>query len=235
MLIRYEQDIHTTEARNNQIDAILGSTPELLVVGSVGRHALIGQDISPNKDGFARDIDVTAISSSVQPTMNTFGPFPKDHILQGLIDVVGSTATVCYRADRPDVAVTMPSEVFEPYPITIGSMRCFTFHPDTLLNIHRIVGTYNPRVEANIKQLRVSLQTVDYAHIPSDRFEAFRELQQLALKDPELRKQKLLEQLMALYDYFAPAAVRSSLQPITAHILDHLKAESRNGMVVPKS
>lgn len=235
MLIPHDPSVHTFESRREQVDRVVSGDSSAVIVGSVARCALLGYEVPTLKEqAFARDIDVTSITgeSAKLPSNEASAPFPLDRVFLGLITVDGNTANVRYRKERPDISVELPAEVFEPYTVQVAGMKFQTFHPDTLLNVHRIVGTYNPRVWANLRSFRRGLQSQSYTRIASTTFEPLNELQRMAAGDSELRKQKLTEQVMALYDYFAPAYVRHALQPLASRLLRNLGVETRQGTIV---
>lgn len=234
MLIAYNPSAHTLEARREQIDRVVSSDLDVIVVGSVGRKAILGsQPPLVKTKRFVRDIDVTTVSGEAVPVPDPEAtvPFPLDFAFKNLISVEGDTASVKYRADRPDVAVELPAELFEPFPVTVGGISFATFHPDTLLNIHKIIGSYNPKVIADLAEFKRGLASMHYPRIAPSQFKPLRELHCLALKDPELRRQKALEQAMALYDYAAPDSVRLKLKPLARLIIKGVNAEARDGIV----
>lgn len=237
MLIAHDGLIHTPEARGKQISTILELNPDAAIVGSVARAAILGYDVPTHKEGlYVRDVDV--VDRGVAPIeLNGEGstaPFPVDIVLDGLVTLTGGVANIKYRKDRPDVFVELPADIFDLYKIPTPRGAIQTLHPDTLLNVHRIIGTYNPRVWRNLVEFRRGLKSVSYNKIPAKVFDPLSELQSMALKDPELRGQKVVEQIMALYDYFAPALIRKSLKPIANAALKSIGVESRNGTVVIK-
>jgi hypothetical protein len=235
MLVPHNSSVHTLEARREQIANIVSDNTDAIILGSVGRSAILGYEVPTIKERrFARDIDVTTLFGNVNgfEQSTATSPFPLDFIFKGLINVSGDTAHVRFRADRPDISVELPSEIFEPYPVKIAGRELSTLHPDTLLNIHRVIGTYNPRVQANLTRFKQGLDSVPYARIAPSKFDPLDELQKMALRDPELRRQKLTEQVMALYDHFAPAYLRDVLSPLSQLVLKTIGIEARNGTIV---
>lgn len=235
VLIVHDGLIHTPDARRKQINNIIELNPDVAIVGSVARAAILGYDIPTLKEGaYVRDVDVvsrgdTGVDLS---TDKSSAPFPIDIILMNLITITGGVANIRYREDRPDISIDLPAEIFDLYKVKTLYGPIQTLHPDTLLNIHRIIGTYNPRVCRNLAEFRRGLEEIRYSKIPKKVFDPLTELQYMALRDPELRSQKLVEQIMALYDYFAPALVRKTLKPIANIALKSAGVESRNGTVV---
>jgi hypothetical protein len=237
MLIAHDGHIHTPEARGKQISTILELNPDAAIVGSVARAAILGYDMPTLKEGlYVRDVDVVdrGVATINLSGEDSITPFPVDIILDGLITIAGGVANIKYRMDRPDVSIELPADIFDLYKVMTPRGVIQTLHPDTLLNIHRIIGTYNPRVCRNLIEFRNGLRNVSYNKIPPKVFDPLSELQSMALKDPDLRSQKLVEQIMALYDYFTPALVRKSLKPIANIALKCAGVESRNGTVMTK-
>lgn len=237
MLLLHNESVHTFDARRSQIHDLMAHNPHAIVAGSIARAAVLGFEMPTRKKGaYVRDIDVVSTEESGISLDSDIsrGPFPVDVLLRGLIVVKGGVANIRYRADRPDVSVDLPAEVFEPYPVNVSGSRLQTLHPDTLLNIHRVIGTYNPRIWKNLKEFRNMLEAKQYKRIPDVVFDPLTELQRMASQDPELRKQKMTEQVMALYGYFVPPRIRSTLKPLATVALKTIGVESRNGVVSPR-
>ena len=119
--IRYSRHAHTPEALVSQLDVLTSNHPEALLVGSIGRAAILGDHLTlrmHRRGGAARDIDMTATTGNplvFSPEEST--PFSVDCSFDRLIavDPSSSTATVRYDARRPEIAVELPAEAFAPF------------------------------------------------------------------------------------------------------------------------
>jgi hypothetical protein len=220
--IRYSPEAHTLAALLAQLDVLTSGHPEALVVGSIGRAAILGDQITPrSRWGLVRDIDLTTTTGRplvFSPEEST--PFPADSSLEGLIvvDRTRATAVVRYDARRPDVFVELPAEVFAPFPTSIGSLPVKTFHPDTMCNLHRIYGTGGPGATRIYRELDRRLQQATYPRLPDRWFEPLAELAGMVAADPQLRLQRRLEHLQDRYFDTVPFPVRRWMDPLLASV-----------------
>lgn len=218
--IRYSRDAHTPEALISQLDVLTSNHPEALIVGSIGRAAILGDQLTlcmRRQWGAARDIDMTAttgeplVFSSEEST-----PFSVDSSFERLItvDPSGSTATVKYDARRPDIAVELPAEVFAPFPAVIGSLPVNTFHPDTMLKLHLIYDSGRLRDKRDLRVLGQRLSKLNYLPLPDRYFEPLAELASMVATDPQLRLQRRLECIQGLYIDAVPFPIRRNVDPL---------------------
>lgn len=218
--MKFDPALHTVEARGIQIGEILEAHPSALLVGSVARQAILGEEVPLNGGRFGtavRDLDFTSTSdSSFALTDAERQPFPADDLLTGLINVdeQRGEAKVMFEASRPDVAVTLPADIFEPYPITVSGVRAQTFHPDVMRRLHLIMNSSRAKDRRNIAAFEAGLKTVDYAQIPDPTFEPLKDLGRMVLADPQLRRQRRTDRLQEMYSDLVPDAVRNSLKPM---------------------
>lgn len=218
--VRYSRESHTPEALVAQLDVLTSNHPEAVIVGSIGRAAILGDQRTlgmRRRGGAARDIDMTAttgnplVFSSVESA-----PFSVDSSFERLIavDPSSSTATVRYDARRPDIAVQLPAEVFAPFPAVIGSLPVKTFHPDTMRRLHLIYDSIGPRDRRGLQEFEQRLRQVAYRPLPDRYFEPLVELARMVVADPQLRLQRRLERLQGLYIDGVPFPVRQRVDPL---------------------
>jgi hypothetical protein len=216
--IRYPPDAHTLIA---QLDVLTSNHPEALVVGSLGRAAILGDQVSDQvmlrrRWGAARGIDLTATTG--QPIVllpEEQVPFSVDSSFECLIivDPASSTATVRYDARRPDIAVELPAEVFAPFRGTIGGLPVHTFHPDTMRKLHLIYDPGRPRDKRDLHELERRLRQVAYLRLPDRYFEPLTELADMVAADPQLRLQRRLERLQGYWIDAVPFPLRQKADP----------------------
>jgi hypothetical protein len=231
--IRYARAAHTLEALVAQLDVLTSNHPEAVVVGSIGRAAILGDPFMlgmRRRGGAARDIDLTATTGN--PLV--FGseesaPFSVDSSFERLIEVdpSSSTATVRYDARRPDLAVELPAEVFAPYSGVIGTLQVNTFHPDTMRRIHLIYDSIGPRDRRGLQEFEQRLRQVAYRPLPDRYFEPLIELGRMVLADPRLRLQRRLERLQDLYIDAVPFLVRERVDPSLKFVKNNLVMRDR--------
>jgi hypothetical protein len=218
--IRYSRDVHTPEALVSQLDVLTSNHPEALLVGSIGRAAILGDQLTlrmRRRWGAARDIDMTAITGNpLVFSPEESAPFSVDSSFERLItvDPSGSTATVKYDARRPDIAIELPAEVFTPFPAAIGSLPVKTFHPDTMRKLHLIYDSGRLRDKRDLQVLEHRLRQVDYLPLPDRYFEPLTELARMVTTDPQLRLQRRLERIQGLYIDAVPFLVRRNVDPL---------------------
>lgn len=228
----FQSSVHTVDARNAQLDLIFEGHPEVFLVGSVARAAIVGHDASVDKGRIAgvRDVDVCSVNgddlqlSDVERT-----PFPVDIALNGLITMNsdGTTANVLFDRHRPDVSVELPGVVFEPYWVTANGVLRRTFHPDTMLNLHRVSNTDRPKDKKNLAEFRRQLEGVQYQHLPQAIFEPLEELSAMVDNDTALSGRRRLEYMRSFYFYYLPRPVRSVVGPVLTHLKHRLAAPNR--------
>jgi hypothetical protein len=215
---RYSPRAHTLEALIAQLDLLTSNHPEALLVGSIGRAAILGEQLTLHRRwGRARDIDMTTTTGN--PLVFGVGevaPFSVDSSFEGLItvDPSRSTATVRYDARRPDIAVELPAEVFAPFPTAIGSLPVNTFHPDTMCRLHLIHGAGGPKERRDRRELEQRLRHIAYPPLPNRHFEPLAELASMVAADPQLRLQRRLERLQDLYIDTVPFPARQKADPL---------------------
>jgi hypothetical protein len=218
--IRYSPDAHTPAALVAQLAVLTSNHPEALVVGSIGRAAILGDHLTlrlHRRWGAARDIDLTATTGTpLVFSPEESAPFSVDSSFAGLIavDASGSTATVTYDARRPDVAVELPAEVFAPFPAVIGGLRVNTFHPDTMRRLHLIYDSIGPRDRRDLRDFEQRLRQAAYRPLPERYFEPLGELARMVWADPQLRLQRRLECLQGRYLDAVPFPVRQKVDPL---------------------
>ena len=217
--IRYSQDTHTPEALVAQLDVLISNHPEAVVVGSIGRAAILGDPLAlgmRRRGGAARDIDMTATTGNpLVFSSEESAPFSVDSSFERLIavDPSSSTATVRYDARRPEIAVELPAEVFAPFPAIIGSLPVKTFHPDTMRRLHLIYDSIGPRDRRGLQEFEQRLRQVSYRQLPDRYFKPLMELSRMVLADPQLRLQRRLERVQDLYIDAVPFPVRQRVDP----------------------
>jgi hypothetical protein len=217
--IRYSQDTHTPEALVAQLDVLISNHPEAVVVGSIGRAAILGDPLAlgmRRRGGAARDIDMTATTGNpLVFSSEESAPFSVDSSFERLIavDPSSSTATVRYDARRPEIAVELPAEVFAPFPAIIGSLPVNTFHPDTMRRLHLIYDSIGPRDRRGLQEFEQRLRQVSYRQLPDRYFKPLMELSRMVLADPQLRLQRRLERVQDLYIDAVPFPVRQRVDP----------------------
>lgn len=218
--MRYNQHLHTPEARESQLAAISERHPQILIVGSVGRAAVLGASLSTSKGRLrpeTRDIDLTSTDGGLVPLTDEDNyPFPVDNALRQLIrsSVAEPYATVVFSPDRTDVSVELPSIVFEPYQTKVGSIAINTFHPDTLRRLHLICNSRRPKDVASIAGFDRALIDTDYQRLPDRYYAPLYELQHMVMNDPELRLKYRNERILTLYGTYIPAPIRALMRPI---------------------
>jgi hypothetical protein len=206
------------ETPTAQLDVLHANHPEALVVGSLGRAAILGDRVKLRRRwGAARDIDLTATTG--RPIVflpEERGPFSVDSSFECLIavDPSSSTATVRYDARRPDIAVELPAEVFAPFPAAIGGLPVQTFHPDTMRRLHLIYDPGRPRDKWDLHELERRLRQVAYLPLPERYFEPLAELAQMVAADPQLRLQRRLERIQGYYTDVVSFPVRRKTDPL---------------------
>jgi hypothetical protein len=216
--ISYSPGRHTLDALVAQLDLLTSNHPEAFVVGSIGRAAILGDEITPRKRwGAARDIDLTTTNG--EPLV--FGPeesepFSVDSSFERLITVdhFKGIATVRYDARRPDISVELPAEVFAPYRTAVGGLPVNTFHPDTMRKLHLIYASGGPRDNRGQRELEQRLRQVTYLPLPDRFFEPLGELASMVAADRQLRLQRRLEHLQDVYIDAVPFPVRRRLDPM---------------------
>ena len=231
--IRYSPAAHTPEALVAQLDVLISNHPEAVVVGSIGRAAILGEPFAlgmRRRGGAARDIDMTATTGN--PLV--FGaeetrPFSVDSSFERLIaiDPSGATATVRYDTRRPEIAVELPAEVFAPYPTVIGSLSVNTFHPDTMRKLHLIYDSLGPRDRRGLQEFELRLRQVTYRPLPDRYFAPLLELAGMVLADPQLRLQRRLERIQDLYIDALPFPVRQWVDPSLKFVKNNLIVRDR--------
>jgi hypothetical protein len=215
--IRHARDAHTPEALVAQLDVLTSNHPEALVVGSIGRAAIVGDPLTLHRRwGAARDIDLTVTTGNplvFSPEERV--PFSVDSSFEGLIvvDPSSSTATVRYDARRPDIAVELPVEVFAPFPAVVGSLPVTTFHPDTMRKLHLIYDSIGPRDRRHLGEFQQRLRQIAYRPLPDRYFEPLTELAGMVGADPQLRLQRRLERLQGFYIDAVPFPIRLRADP----------------------
>jgi hypothetical protein len=239
--IRYTPDVHTLAALAAQLDLLTSNHPEALVVGSIGRAAILGDRLNLRRPwGAARDIDMTTTTG--RPLVFTDeerAPFSVDSSFEGLItvDPARSTATVRYDVRRPDIAVEVPAEVFAPFPASIGGLRVNTFHPDTMCRVHLIHGAGGPKERRERHELEGRLRQLAYPRLPDRYFEPLAELAGMVAADPQLRLQRRLERIQDLYIDIVPFLLRRTADPVLQSIKHALvmggRRQANPAQVVP--
>jgi hypothetical protein len=216
--IRYSPAVHTLEALVAQLAVLTSNHPEALIVGSIGRAAILGDRITLRRRwGAARDIDMTTTTGrALVFGHDEGGPFSVDSSFERLItvDPSASTATVKYDARRPDIAVELPAEVFAPFPARIERLPVQTFHPDTLRRLHLIYDSGRPRDKRDLQDLERRLRQVDYLPLPDRYFAPLAELSRIVAADPQLRLQRRLEWLQGVYMDAVPFPLRQKADPL---------------------
>jgi hypothetical protein len=231
--IRYSRDAHTPEALVAQLRVLTSNHPEAVVVGSIGRAAILGNPLAlgmRRRGGAARDIDLTATTGApLLFSLEERTPFSVDSSFAGLISVdpAGATATVRYDARRPEIAVELPAEVFAPYPVMIGSLPVNTFHPDTMRRLHLIYDSIGPRDRRGLQEFEQRLRQVAYPPLPDRSFEPLRELGRMVTANPQLRLQRRLERLQDIYIDAVPFLVRQGVDPSLRFVKNNLIVRDR--------
>lgn len=239
--MRYNPNLHTPETRESQLAEIGERHPEAVIVGSVGRAAILGYDLPVNKGLFgreARDIDLTATTGRLIPIVEADRrPFPAENALKQLIrsDSARSFTTVFFDPSRPDISVELPSVVFEPFETKVGSININTFHPDTLRRLHLICNSKRRKDRESIPEFERALEATDYPRLPDEYFEPLTELRELVANDSELRHQYRNERLLTLYGTYVPAPVRDVLRPIARPLRKAAGVIGRDEEEVPQS
>jgi hypothetical protein len=231
--IRYSRDAHTPEALVAQLDVLTSNHPEAVIVGSIGRAAILGDLLAlgmRRRGGAARDIDMTATTGNpLVFSSEESAPFSVDSSFERLIvvDPSSSAATVRYDARRPEIAVELPAEVFAPFPAVIGSLPVDTFHPDTMRKLHLIYDSIGPRDRRGLQEFEQRLRQVAYRPLPDRYFEPLIELARMVLADPQLRLQRRLERLQDLYIDAVPFPVRQGVDPSLKFVKNSLIIRDR--------
>jgi hypothetical protein len=231
--IRYSRDAHTPEALVAQLDVLLSNHPEAVVVGSIGRAAILGDLLAlgmRRRGGAARDIDMTSTTGTpLVFSSEESAPFSVDSSFNGLIavDPSNSTAIVRYDARRPEIAVELPAEVFAPFPAFVGSLPVNTLHPDTMRRIHLIYDSIGPRDRRGLQEFEQRLRQVAYRPLPDRYFEPLIELGRMVLADPRLRLQRRLERIQDLYIDAVPFTVRQGIDPPLKFVKNNLIMRDR--------
>jgi hypothetical protein len=218
--IRYSRDAHTPEALVAQLEVLTSNHPEAVIVGSIGRAAILGGPLTlqmRRRWGAARDIDMTTTTGNrlvFRPEERA--PFSVDNSFAGLIaiDPSGATAAVRYDARRPDVAVELPAEVFAPFRASLGGLPVTTFHPDTMRRLHLIYDSIGPKDRSALQRFEQQLTRVTYQPLPDSSFEPLAELSRMVRADPQLRLQRRLERLQGAYIDAVPFPVRRWADPL---------------------
>jgi hypothetical protein len=218
--IRYSPAIHTPEALAAQLDVLTSNHPEAVIVGSIGRAAILG-GLSTlhmrSRSGTARDIDLTTTTGNrLVFSPKESSPFSVDNSFARLleIDSATSTATVRYDMRRPDIAVQLPAEVFAPFPAFLGSLPVKTFHPDTMRRLHLIYNAIGPRDRRDLREFELRLRRVAYRPLPDRYFEPLAELGRMVGADPQLRLQRRLERFQSSYIDAVPFPARQWADPL---------------------
>jgi hypothetical protein len=231
--IRYSRDAHTPEALVAQLNVLTANHPEAVVVGSIGRAAILGSPLALSmrrRGGAARDIDMTATTGNpLAFSSEESAPFSVDSSFERLIAVEpsSSTATVRYDARRPEIAVELPAEVFAPFPVVIGGLQVNTFHPDTMRKLHLIYDSLGPKDRRGLRDFEQRLRQVAYRPLPDRYYEPLIELAQMVLADPQLRLQRRLERLQDLYIDAVPFPVRQWVDPSLKFVKSNLVIRDR--------
>jgi hypothetical protein len=218
--MKFNPTLHTFEARTEQIDNVLQSHPDAVLMGSVARAALVGVDIALNSGRCSRavrDLDFTAVSGNpLELSDEDQTPFPVDNLLPGLIRVnsQSNTASVLFHAERPDIAVEFPASVFEPFPVRIDDIEARTFHPDVMRRLHLIMDNNRPKDQKNRSNFEAALAHIDYPKLPDATFAPLEDLKQMVQADEELRKRRAAARLQVKYHRVVPDGVRESLRPV---------------------
>lgn len=216
--IRFAPGVHTLAALVDQLDRLTSNHPEALVVGSIGRAAILGDRLDLRRPwGAARDIDMTTTTGRpLVFTAEERQPFSVDSSFEGLItvDPARSTATVRYDVRRPDIAVEVPAEVFAPFRASIGGLGVNTLHPDTMCRVHLIHGAGGPKERRERHELEQRLRRLAYERLPDRHFEPLAELAAMVAADPRLRLQRRLERIQDLYIDTVPFLVRRTADPV---------------------
>jgi hypothetical protein len=218
--IRYSRDAHTPEALVAQLEVLTSNHPEAVIVGSIGRAAILGDQRTLRMrkwSGAARDIDMTATTGNpLVFNSEESAPFSVDSSFERLItiDPSRSMATVRYDARRPEIAVELPAEVFAPFPAVMGSLPVTTFHPDTMRKLHLIYDSIGPKDRKVLQEFEQLLRRVAYRPLPDRYFEPLTELARMVGADPQLRLQRRLERLQGVYFDAVPFPVRQRADPL---------------------
>jgi hypothetical protein len=216
--IRFSPDVHTPAALVAQLDLLTSNHPDALLVGSLGRSAILGEQLTLRRPwGAAKDIDLTVVTGDpLVFTAEERIPFSVDSSFEGLItvDPASSTAVVKYDVRRPDIAVELPAEAFAPFPASIAGFPVKTFHPDTTRRMHLIHGAGGLKDRRDRKELERRLRQVAYPRLPDHWFEPLAELARMVAADPQLRLQRRLEVIQDLYTDTVPLRFREKADPL---------------------
>lgn len=214
----YCPELHTPGAWKTQLDMLVSEHPDAIVVGSVGRAAIVGVELPLRKpDNLVRDIDLTATTGcGVRLAEVEVEPFPVDNALQGVIrlDSTSDAATVTLMGVKPAVTVDLPPEVFEPYPAKINGVRIRTFHPDTMRHIHNMTKRARPKDIRNITAYEDALVSVDYTPLPGDYFAPLVELREHIARTRPHDLDWAVEQMQLWYFDKVPFRVRRHMTPV---------------------
>ena len=230
----FREGVHTYEARREQIRNITETTPDARIVGSVGRMAVLGcePDIRTDWRGrLARDIDVTRVEGG-ELDIDVAGsePFPLDHSFSDVFAVEPGADSVEVRYDsrHPEIAVELPSTLFEPYQAEVEGLEIPTLHPDTLRNIQRVYGTNRPKDRRNIAEFEKELGKVDYPKIDASAFEPLDELQAMVRSNKSTRRQQVVEHMQSVYIFNVPYPIRRLATPFMKRAKKLSGFEGRN-------
>lgn len=216
-----------------QLDVLTSNHPEAVVVGSIGRAAILGSPLALSmrrRGGAARDIDMTATTGNpLVFSSEESAPFSVDSSFERLIAVgpSSSTATVRYDTRHPEIAVELPAEVFAPFPVVIGRLPVNTFHPDTMRRLHLIYDSLGPRDRKGLQDFEQRLRQVAYRPLPGRYYEPLIDLARMVLADPQLRLQRRLERLQDLYIDAVPFPVRQWIDPSLKFVKSNLVVRDR--------
>lgn len=206
MIKAYKPFVHTGEARREQLGRIVESYPDVVIIGSVGRAAITGEDLPVRKAlGLVRDIDVTDLTG--EPVIlgtDADNPFPVDGVFTGAIrlDDRGGSAVVGLRPLSLGLCVEMDPKLFEPFEAEFEGVRLRTFQPDTLRNLFRLAAIPRHKDRLNLQRFEHTLQTtgVSYTPIPDIYFSPLDELEAMAANAHSAQAEAQLASNLAMVD-----------------------------------
>lgn len=230
-----------SEAALAQLANFCQAVPGVVITGSVGRAAILGEDMLVYKpNGDRRDVDVVwpfvqkkriltgdARALTVLPPALA-QPQPLDEPFHDWLQIDRPTgrAHLMSPLDR-SICVAVDIAVFETETAYIGGMPLPVFNPKTQLHVDRLLGRPGPYNKDALKNAS-ALERLDTlvasipSQLPDELYEPFHVYGELA--DKFLNS----ERAIAARFNFIPDGVRKIIRPATKPIMARLAAKSVN-------
>lgn len=224
----FSPDVHTPYVLAEEIDFIYQTSPDALLVGSLGRggvySALIGdaeheyrsrrQQPIQNFEGYAADLDMINAPASLEGGLSPFSGDLKSFCGRQVTLAVVNGSWVLGSENRGFWA-EVDERVMEPtVTTTVYGAPCRTLSPQTHLKLLGITGTIRKQDEIARGILDKTLTERRVATLPANLYEPFDEL-------TELNYQSTLAAARRAYRAAVPKSLRKRLAPSMQKVKDH--------------